>query len=81
MPAAKRTLVEAPDLTAVNVQRVLQGALDAWEELAREFVSKKRAADWQIVNEGLYAAERLNNQLRASLEALGLPIAESRSNR
>ncbi len=67
------------DLSAPTVQHALQGALDAWNELAREFVSKKGVVDWQIVNEGLFAAERLNNQLRASLSALGLPVTESRS--
>lgn len=66
-------------LTAANVQRVLQGVLDAANELMTEFVSKKRAAKWDIINQGLYEVEVLNGQLRERLRKVGVAPTESRS--
>lgn len=66
-------------LTAVNVQRVVQGVLDATNELMTEFIGKKRAARWDIVNSGLYEAERLNAEMRELLLAAGVEPTESRS--
>jgi hypothetical protein len=68
-------------LTAANVQKVLQGVLDAWNELAAEFLGKKRAAHWDIINEGLFAAERLNSILSERLKATGVVPAPTRSPR
>jgi hypothetical protein len=66
-------------LTAANVQRVLQGALDAVNELMVEHISKKRVTNWGIANQGLYEAERLNAVLGARLRAVGIEPAPSRS--
>lgn len=84
MPITKQQFDEAKaaeniDLTAPTVQRVIQGLLDAWRELSMEAGRMQRATRWDIVNEGLIEGDRLNNQLKAALAALGLPITESRS--
>lgn len=36
----------------------IKGALAAWDEVANEFVSHRRAADWGIINDGLMAASK-----------------------
>ncbi len=71
-----------PDmLTAENVQKVVLGVLDACNELMTEFVSKKRAARWDVINDGLYDAERLNAELSQRLRDAGLEPAKTRSPR
>ena len=47
-----------------EVRKLLQGALAASDELMTEFVSKKRAANWGVINEGLYNAEKKVRELR-----------------
>jgi len=42
----------------MDAQRGCRGALAAADELMTEFVSKKRAANWQIINDGLVAARQ-----------------------
>ena len=68
-------------LTAENVQKVIQGVLDASNELMTEFISKKRAAKWDIINDGLFAAERLNGILSEKLRELGIEPTTSKSKR
>ncbi len=68
-------------LTAAKVQKILQGAMDACNELMTEFISKKRAAKWDIVNEGLYEAERMCAILSERLRATGVEPTPSRSRR
>jgi hypothetical protein len=41
-----------------KVRKLLKGALAAFDEIAAEFVSKKRAANWAIVNDGLRAVQK-----------------------
>lgn len=41
-----------------EVRKIVKGTLAAADELMTEFVSKKRAADWKVINDGLYAAGR-----------------------
>lgn len=66
-------------LTAENVQKVIQGVLDAANELMVEFIGKKRAAKWDIINEGFVGAERLNAELIERLQAVGIKPAPCRS--
>jgi len=68
-------------LSAEHVQRIIQGVLDAANELMTEFISKKRAAHWDIVNQGLYAAEQLNHELSERLRAVGVTPEPTRSKR
>ncbi len=68
-------------LTAANVQKIIQGALDACNEVMTEFMGKKRAAKWDIINQGLYDAEQLNAKLSERLKLVGLTPAPSRSKR
>lgn len=68
-------------LTAANVQKVVQGVMDACNELMTEFISKKRAAKWDIVNDGLYNAERMNAVLSEQLRAVGIEPTPSKSKR
>lgn len=46
------------------VRRGIKGALAAADELMAEFISKTRAANWGVLNSGLYEAERLASQLK-----------------
>jgi hypothetical protein len=71
--------VSDESLTAANVQRILQGTLDAANELMTEFISKKRAAKWDVINDGMYAAERLCAELSERLRAVGVEPTKSRS--
>jgi len=49
---------EVDRLSAVNAAllEALEMALRAADELMTEFISKKRAADWGVINDGLVAA-------------------------
>jgi hypothetical protein len=47
-----------------EVRRLLKGTLAAFDELASEFVSKKHAADWGVINTGLYNAEQKVRELK-----------------
>lgn len=47
---------EMPRATKRKVRRLLKGVLAAADELMTEFVSKKRAANWSVINSGLNAA-------------------------
>lgn len=66
-------------LTAENVQRLLQDLMDASNELMVEFISKKRAARWDIINDALYRAERTNAVLSERLKLVGKTPSISRS--
>lgn len=41
-----------------EAEAAVKGAIAAANELMTEFVSKRRAADWGIINDGLLKAER-----------------------
>lgn len=47
-----------------KVRKIIKGALAAADELMSEFVSKKRAANWGVINDGLYNAERMEKELK-----------------
>ena len=38
--------------------KIIKGLLAAADELMTEFISKKRAANWKVINDGLYAGEQ-----------------------
>ena len=46
------------------IRRTLKGALRASDELMTEFISKRRAANWGVLNNGLYNAEQLLHDVR-----------------
>lgn len=68
-------------LSAEHVQKVIQGAIDACNEVMTEFMSKKRAAHWDIINMGLYNAEQLNAVLSERLRAVGIEPTPTQSPR
>lgn len=68
-------------LNAENVQKLLQDLLDASNELMTEFISKKRAARWDIINDALYQAERTNAILSERIKLVGKTPSPSRSKR
>jgi len=41
------------------IRRVLKGVLAASDEIMTEFISKKRAANWKVINDGLFNAEQM----------------------
>lgn len=47
-----------------QVRRVLKGVIAAAGELMTEFVSKQRACNWGVANEGMYNAERMAADLK-----------------
>jgi hypothetical protein len=47
------------------IRRTLKGALAAADELMTEFISKRRAANWGVLNRGLYDAEVLLHTVRS----------------
>ena len=51
--AGKADAMSKPDTV-----RIVKGVLAACDELMTEFISRKRAANWQVINDGLVAAER-----------------------
>ena len=51
-------------LQAREMLFALLGCLRACDELMTEFVSKKRAAQWGIINDGLWRAEQLTREIR-----------------
>jgi len=42
--------------------KIVKGVLAACDELMAEFIAKKRAANWKVINDGLYAAEQFLRQ-------------------
>lgn len=46
------------ELLREEAETIVRGALAAAKELMTEYVSKRRAADWCIINDGLYNAEK-----------------------
>jgi hypothetical protein len=75
----KGDVKDADVLTAENVQKLMQDLLDASNELMTEFISKKRAARWDIINDALYRAERTNAVLSERLKLVGKTPSPSRS--
>lgn len=61
-----------PPVDGEYVIKVLRGVMAACDEIVAEFVSKKRAANWGIINKGLYEAEYLISRL----EGLGATLKE-----
>ena len=54
---------------AEKVAGVIQGLLDAWTELSAE-MTQKRAANWGIINKGMYDGEQMLAKLRTGLEEI-----------
>jgi len=63
-------------LQAAFMQEALRDMLKAADELMTEFMSKKRAANWGIINDAMVAAEKC---LRTSKSTLGIPSTKSMS--
>lgn len=45
-------------MTTKEICEALRGAIAASDELMTEYVSRKRAADWGVINDGLVKAGR-----------------------
>ena len=46
------------------IRRTLKGVLCAADEFFTEFISKKRAAEWDVINKGLMGADELLRAVR-----------------
>lgn len=49
---------------ATDAKAVIRDLLAACNELMLEFISRKRAADWAVINDAMVAGERFVNQKR-----------------
>lgn len=54
---------------AEKVAGVLEGLINAWTELSAE-MTKKRAANWGIINKGMYDGEQMLAKLRSGLDEI-----------
>ncbi len=51
-------------------QKAAEGGIAAADELMTEFISKKRAAKWDIINQGLLACDKLRVVVARATAAL-----------
>lgn len=54
---------------AEKVAAVIQGLLNAWTELSEE-MNQKRAANWGIINKGMFNGEQMLAKLRTGLDEI-----------
>ena len=50
-----------PAVVQTDPKAVIRELLKACNELMTEFISRKRAADWEIINDAMVAGERFVN--------------------